>query len=109
MDQHVDAFTAREQVWLWVIAIFGFVVVNGAFVYAALDQPEMIAAAVRNPVAAAFMLETVVLLGLLSYVLRRWRLSRLHWGWFVALSLLGSIAFALPVALLWQRSRERRA
>jgi hypothetical protein len=28
-------------------------------------------------------------------------------GWFVALALVGGLAFAVPVAALWNRKRER--
>jgi len=58
-----------------------------------------------NPIAAAFMAEALVLVGVFAYLLCKWRVSRLSWGWFVFLSLLGSMAFALPIALLWRGKR----
>ena len=57
-----------------------------------------------NPLALAFMLEAMVLVGVIAYLLSKWRVSRMSWWWFVLLSLLGSMAFALPIVLLW-RSR----
>jgi len=95
-------YTGGERFGLWVVAGLGFVGVNGAFVYGLLARPDALAAALRNPLAAAFMVEALVLVALLAYLLEKWNLSRLHWGWFVALSILGSLAFALPVALLWR-------
>lgn len=99
-------YTARERFWLWLLAVVGLGGVNGAFLWAVASRPDSLRAALTNPVAAAFILEALVLVGVLAYLLRRWRLSRLHWGWFVLLSLLGSIAFALPVALLWSRGGD---
>jgi len=95
-------YSARERFWLWTLAVAGFLVINGAFAYGLL-QPGAFAAAMTNPLALAFMAEAFVLMGVLAYLLTKWKVSRLSWGWFVLLSLLGSMAFALPVALLWRR------
>jgi uncharacterized membrane protein YhaH (DUF805 family) len=99
------SYSQRERFWLWCLALFGFVAVNGAFFYGMLFQPEALANALANPIALAFMLEAFVLLGVFAYLLTKWGVSRLHWGWFVFLWFLGSMAFALPVVLLWQRRR----
>lgn len=44
----------------------------------------------------------------LAYLLARWKVSRLTWPWFVVLAVLGSMAFALPAAVLWPGRREER-
>jgi peptidoglycan/LPS O-acetylase OafA/YrhL len=93
-------FSNRERTWLIVTAIVGGIGLNGAFVYGVM-QPDIIADAIRNPIAAAFILEAFVLVGLLAYLVHRCRASRLRWPWLVGLSLLGGLAFALPVVLLW--------
>ena len=41
------------------------------------------------------------MLGLLAYLLAKWGVLRLRWPWFVGLSILGGLLFALPVELLW--------
>ena len=94
-------YSRRERVGLWILAACGFVVVNGLFLYAMVFQPESVTDAMTNPLAVAFLLESVLLLGALSYLLERWKVSGVRWGWFVVLALLGSIAFALPMVLLW--------
>ncbi len=99
-------YSPRERFWLWTLAVFGFVTVNGAFVYG-LFQPGALAEAMANPIALAFQLEAMVLVGVFAYLLSRWGVSRLSWRWFVILSLLGSIAFALPVVLLWKSGGVR--
>lgn len=93
-------YTSRERLLLWIVAAAGFAVVNGGFIYGLL-QREVLEQALTNPVAVAFMIEAFLLVGVFAYLLTRWGVSRLSWWWFVLLSLLGSMAFALPVVLLW--------
>jgi hypothetical protein len=100
-------YTARERFWLWTLAGVGLVALNGAFIYAIVFEPGTLVAALTNPVAVTFIVEALVLVGVFAYLLQKSSVSSLHWGWFVFLSLLGSLAFALPVALLWPpRERE---
>lgn len=94
------AYRRSERIILWSLAVVGFLVVNGAFLYGLL-VPGALRDALSNPVALAFMIEATLLMGALAYLLTKWRVSRLSWGWFVLLSLLGSMAFALPIVLLW--------
>jgi len=96
-------YTDRERLALWSIAVMGVAGLNGVFMYAAVMQPGMVQAALSNPVSLAFILEAFLLVGMLAYLLGRWGVSRLSWGWFVALCLFGGIAFALPVAVFWKR------
>lgn len=93
-----------ERILLWGLSIFGLVGVNGAFLYG-LSRPGVLAEAMTNPVALAFMTEALVLTAVFAWLLGKWGVNRLSWVWFVALSLLGGMAFALPIALLW-RGRE---
>ena len=58
-------------------------------------------------VAQPFILEAMVLVGVIAYLLSKWGVSRMSWQWFVILALLGSIAFALPVVLLWKLGKTR--
>ena len=101
--RHAIDYTSTERFWLAALGVFGFLAVNGAFVYGLLFQPDALTAAMTNPLAAAFIAEALVLVGVLAYLFERWGVSRLGWGWFVFLSLLGSIAFAIPVVLLFPR------
>ncbi len=101
-------YSGWERFWLGAIAVLGFVVINGVFLYGAIIRPDALQAALSNPIAAAFIGEALVLAVLLGYLLQKWGVSERSWGWFVVLSLVGSIAFALPVVLLW-RSGERRS
>lgn len=96
-------YSRRERFWLWCLAVFGFFAVNTAFLYGLLFEPDLLLAALTNPVSAAFVVEALVLMGVFAYLLTKWGVGRLRWWWFVVLSLLGSMAFALPIVLLWPR------
>jgi hypothetical protein len=96
-------YTSRERFWLWCVATFGFLAVNGAFAFGLLFRPGAIMSALTNPLSGAFIVEAMLMMGLLAYLLTRWGVGRLHWVWFVVLSFLGSMAFALPVVVLWPR------
>ena len=96
-------YSYTERFWLGALGVFGFFVVNGAFVYGMLYQPDALTTAWTNPLAVAFMVEALVLVGVFAYLFERWGVSRLGWRWFVLLSLLGSMAFAIPVVLLFPR------
>ena len=99
------SYSARERFWLLIIAALVCTAANGAFLYGLLFTPGALVAALTNPIAAPFIIEAFVMVGLLAYLLTKWGVSRVSQGWFVALSLLGGVAFAVPVALLWRRSK----
>ncbi len=96
-------YTARERRALWLVAVAGGVGLNGAFVYGMLARPGALEAALANPIALAFLLEAFLMMGVLAYLLPRWGVTTRSRLAFVALSLLGGIAFALPVVVLWKR------
>ena len=101
MATHSSMYTSRERFWLVAMAAACVVGVNGAFLYG-LVRPELMRAALTNPVALAFIVEAFMLLAGLAWLLRKWELTRLSVPWFVLLALLGGLAFAFPVALLWR-------
>ena len=99
-------YSPAERRWLTLLAVVGFVAVNGAFVYGLLAKPGSLAAALTNPISLAFLAEALLLLFALAYLLGKWGVSRLSWRWFLFLSLVGSLAFALPAVLLWRGRRS---
>lgn len=111
MDTVMDVrhvYSARERTVLWTTAALGFVALNGVFLYGTFVQPAMLEAAMANPLAMVFVLEALVMTGILAYLLRKWAVTRLPWGWFVLLAVIGSLVFALPIAILWKQ-RDGRA
>jgi hypothetical protein len=92
-------YSFAERCGLWGLAVVGLLVVNGAFFYGVF-HPEILRSALENPIALAFIIEALLLVVALAYLLTKWGVISLGWSWFVLLSLLGSLAFALPVAVL---------
>ena len=99
-------YSAGERRWLAALALVGVAGLNGVFVWALVSRPDLLWAALENPVALAFIVEALVMTGVLAYLLTRWNVSRLHWAWFVALALVGGLAFAIPTVLLWSDRRR---
>lgn len=102
LDRWIE-YSGAERAALVLLGFVGLVGVNGAFVYG-LVEPDLLREAMRNPVSIAFMAEAMVLMLFFAYLLAKWGVARLGPAWFIALSLIGSMAFALPVVLLWPRS-----
>ena len=93
---------------LGALAVFGFVVPNGVFVYAVLDDPRTLRAAIENPVSLVFMFEAFFLMGLFAWLLAKARATRPRPFAFIAMSLIGSLAFSVPATLyLWFRRESR--
>ncbi len=98
-------YTPGERAALIAFGAVGFLGLNTLFAYALLTRPQAVWEALENPVSLVFILEAFMLLGLFAYLFGRWGVTRWSWKAFVALSLLGSMAFAIPVVLLWKRGR----
>jgi hypothetical protein len=99
-------YTRGEKVALIALGVVGFVL-NAVFLYSVFTNWQQVVDAHLNPVSAVFIAEAVLLMWFFAYLLRKWGVARLGWGWFVVLSLLGSMAFAIPVVLLWPRGKKQ--
>jgi len=91
---------ASYRFLLYVIAAVGFFGLNGVFLFYALLRPDVMAAALANPVSLVFILEAFLMTGFFA-----WLIATLGWrkpGWlaFVVLSMVGSLAFSVPAFLL---------
>lgn len=95
------SYNSQERFFLWALSALSFFVLNIAFIYGLFFSPDALVSALTNPIAVAFILEAFLLMAAFAYLLTKWGKSQLHWGWFITLSLLGGMAFALPVVLLW--------
>lgn len=95
-----------ERFFLYCLALVGFAILNSVFIYALCFEQSAVVAALKNPISLAFIIESFLLMAALAYLLTKWRVSKLHWGWFLLLSFLGSMAFALPLVLLWPFKKD---
>lgn len=92
---------------LYAVAVVGFFGLNGVFLFYALLRPEVMAAALANPVSLVFILEAFLMMGFMA-----WLIATLGWkkpGWlaFVVLSMVGSLAFSVPASLLLHLRKQR--
>lgn len=99
------SFSRNARLLLAIIALFGLLVPNGIFLWAAFSDFPAMLKALTDPVALVFVLEAFGLMFLLAWLIHR---SDLKPGWlvFVLMSLAGSLAFSVP-AWLWLASRKR--
>lgn len=99
-------YSRGERIAMIALGVVGAVVLNSVIVYCAFFHWNLVVEAHLNPVSAVFIAEAVLLMIFWAYFLRKWGVARLGWGWFIALSLLGSMAFAIPVVLLWPKKKQ---
>lgn len=94
----------HHRLILWIFAVVGFLGINGVFLYSIVFRPELAWEAMENLYAMVFMVEAFVLLPLFCFLIALARLKSPNWLGFLAMSLLGSLAFAIPMSiLLWTR------
>ena len=99
--------TRTQRLALWIFSLIGLVGINGLFLYAVMSTPVSSLGVGINPAALAFIIEAFVLLGLLCFLIRVYELRNPGWVGFLVLSLVGSLAFSVPVSvLLWSRTQD---
>jgi hypothetical protein len=93
---------------LWTLALAGLLGINTAFLYGAVLRPEHVAPALTNPIALAFVVEALVLTAFGAWVV--WLLGFRRPGpvTFVVLSLVGSLAFSVPLLILMHLRKRVR-
>ncbi|MEM6645333.1 MAG: hypothetical protein AAF730_03690 [Bacteroidota bacterium] len=95
---------------LWILGALGFLVLNPVFLYFYITDPALWDAAMANPISMVFIVEAFVLLGFGAWFIGRSKLTKPGWMAFVLLAMVGTLAFALPVFILWHlRKREPAA
>lgn len=100
MSASAPAWSPGERRGLILFAVLGMAVVNGAFLWSLFAEGDLLGEAMRNPLALAFIIEAFALVFLLGWLLRRQGMTRVTILQFFLLSMVGSLAFSLPVALL---------
>lgn len=93
---------------LLALAILGFLVPNGVFVYFLIFDFAIVTAAHGNPVSAAFIGEAIFLMILFAWFFPRQERSPQSWWVFLLFTLIGSLAFSVPFYLFLYSRKERQ-
>jgi len=95
---------------LLLLAAVGNLVPGGLFLYWLFNDYTSLSAALSDRLALAFFVDLVISTFVLAYLFARKPLGPFKWPWLVALSLLGTLAFAIPlfVWLNWRRAPAPR-
>jgi hypothetical protein len=95
--------------WLLVVALLGFVVPNGFFLYWLFFEFQGLGPVLQDRLALGFMLDVVLTLIILSVYFARRPIGSVKWYWFVALSFAGGLGFSLPLYYWLNQRTLRRA
>ena len=85
---------------LYAADVIGFFGLNGVFLFYLPLRPDVMTAALQNPIGLVFILEAFLMTGFVAWLISRLGLQKPVWPTFVALSVVGSIAFSVPAFLL---------
>ena len=96
--------TQRSLTWLLVFAVLGFAAPGGLFLYWAANDFTTLAAALHDRFALAFIADVLIATGALTVYFAQRPPGLYRWPWFLALSLLGTLAFGLAM-YLWLNRR----
>jgi len=94
--------------WLPAIALIGFLVPNGFFLYWLFVEFHGIGPVLADKLALGFILDVVLALLVLGVYFARNPIGPVKWYWFVALSFLGGLGFSLPL-YYWLNLRAARS
>ncbi len=83
--------------WLLLLAVLGLCAPGGLFLAWLLNDYSSLSAALSDRMALAFFVDLVMSTFLLAYLFARRPLGPVRWPWFIALSLLGTLAFSIPL------------
>ena len=83
--------------WLIFLAAVGNLVPGGLFLYWFFNDYTSLSAALTDWLALAFFVDLLLSTFALAYLFARKPIGPVKWPWLVALSLLGTLAFAIPL------------
>lgn len=84
---------------LLIAAILGFLVINCPFLYYALIATEVYLVAMKNGMALVFIAEAFLLVIFFAFLIAKMGWKKPGWIFFVVMSLLGGLAFSIPLQL----------
>lgn len=93
---------------LLLLAFVGLTVPNGIFLYWLFTEYQGLGSVLQNHLAMSFILDAVLALALLCVYFARRPIGSVAWQWFLVLSLVGGLAFSLPLYYWLNLRRGRR-
>ncbi len=81
---------------LVMLSLFGLLVPNGIFIYWMFTDFHSFQDVLGNKLALAFIIEAFFVMFMLAYYLAKYPVGSVRWYWFIVLSLIGGIGFAIP-------------
>ena len=96
----------RLKTPLLFISIIGFLTINLPFLYYALIARDVYAEALNNKMALLFMAEAFALMFFFAFMIHKMKLEKPGWVFFIAMSILGSLAFSIPFQLYLMARRS---
>lgn len=85
--------------WFLGTAILGFLVINVPFLYITVFDQQTYSEAMANGIAQIFMGEAFLLMFFFAFVIAWIGWKKPGWAFFIAMSILGSLAFSVPLYL----------
>lgn len=82
-----------------IAAIFGFLAINGPFLYFALIDTATYHQAMSNGMALLFISEAFLLMFFLAFIIAKMGWKKPGWIFFIAMSCIGSLAFSIPLQI----------
>ena len=97
--------------WLILLAVVGMLAPGGLFLYWLVNDYSSLAAALSDGMALAFFVDLLMSTFLLAYLFARKPLGPVKRPWFLAFTLLGTLAFSIPlfIWLNWRGAPAPRA
>lgn len=102
-------FSIVQENILLCLGVFGGVVPNGIFLYYSVIAPIPLQSVLLNPIAMVFVAEAFILMFFFAWLIHHLRLNAPGWFTFIIMSLVGSMAFSIPIFLYLTSRKTRRA
>ena len=81
---------------LVMLSLFGLLVQKGIFIYLMFTDFNSLQDELGNKLALAFIIEAFFVMFMLAYYFAKYPVGSVRWYWFIVLSLIGGIGFAIP-------------
>ena len=82
-----------------ILALLGFLCINCPFLYYALIERKVFEVGMSNGLALIFISEAFLLLAFFAFLIAKTEQKKPGWIFFVCMSILGSLAFSIPLQL----------